>query len=210
MCGRFALQSDKTHIEAHYGLVDVPAFSACYNIAPSGYIPIIRNHNGKELVNYHWGLIPHWAKDSKLKPINARAESITEKPYFRESFKNRRCLIPADGYYEWQVVKGRKQPYFIRMTDTDLFSFAGIWSSWHGPSNTIDSCAIITTHANPYLAEIHHRMPVIIEPDDYDVWLHEGSEDLLKPYAGDMEAYSVSNQVNNPRNQGEALIQPLS
>ena len=209
MCGRFALQSDKTHIEAHYGLADAPAFSAGYNIAPSSHIPIIRNHNGKELVNYHWGLIPHWAKDSKLKPINARAESITEKPYFRESFKNRRCLIPADGYYEWQVVTGRKQPYFIRMTDTALFSFAGIWSSWHGPSNTIDSCAIITTQANPYLAEIHHRMPVIIEPDNYDVWLHEGSEDLLKPYAGDMEAYPVSNQVNNPRNQGESLIHPL-
>ena len=210
MCGRFALWNDKDRISTHYGLSDVPAVSTGYNIAPSSYIPVVRSHGGRELASCHWGLIPHWAKDTRLKPINARAESITEKPYFRDAFKQRRCLIPANGYYEWQVMSGRKQPWFIRLTDTDLFSFAGLWSNWQSPDKTVESCAIITTAATSYLAGIHNRMPAIIAPDDYATWLHEGSEKLLKPYAGDITAYPVSNQVNNPRHQGEALIQPLS
>ena len=148
-------------------MADAPVFSAGYNIAPSNNIPIIRQHPDRELANCHWGLISHWAKDITLKPINARVESITAKPWFRESFKQRRCLIPTNGYYEWNVVNGRKQPYFIRITDLDLFSFAGVRSYWQGPDNTIESCAIITTTANDDVSEIHDRMPVIIAPDSY-------------------------------------------
>ena len=193
---------------SHYGLADAPEFAGGYNIAPSGNIPVIRLHPGKELALCHWGFIPHWARDTKLKPINAKAESIREKPYFRDAFRQRRCLIPANGYYEWKSVNGRKQPYFIRMTEAELISFAGVWSYRQAPDGAIESCAIITTAANDDLAGIHHRMPVIIEPDNHADWLHEGGEDLLKPCSGEMEAYRVSEQVNNPRHQGEALVQP--
>ena len=210
MCGRFVLHSDKHRLADHYGLTAVPAFTGSYNITPSAEIPVIRYHPDRELAVCHWGFIPHWVKEPVLKPINARAETLTEKPYFRDAFRQRRCLIPANGYYEWQVEAGRKQPYFIRMKGADLFSFAGLWSSWQGPDGPVESCAIITTAAKEELVEIHDRMPAIIEPDNYDTWLNKGDEDLLKPCAAGMEAFPVSSQVNNPRNQGEALIQPLA
>ena len=209
MCGRFALWSDRNRLISHYGLSGAPEYGAAYNIAPSSHIPVIRLHPGKELALCHWGFVPHWARDAKLKPINAKAETIAEKPFFRDAFRQRRCLVPANGYYEWKAVNGRKQPYFIRLKETELFSFAGIWSSRQGPDGAIESCAIITTSAHEALAGIHHRMPVIIEPEDHAAWLHEGGKTLLKPYPGDMEACRVSGQVNNPLNQGEALVQPL-
>ena len=210
MCGRFVLQSDKTRLADHYGLTAVPAFTGSYNIAPSAEIPVIRYHPDREPAVCHWGFIPHWVKEPVLKPINARAETLTEKPYFRDAFRQRCCLIPANGYYEWRVEAGRKQPYFIRMKGADLFSFAGVWSSWQGPDGPVESCVIITTAAKEELVEIHDRMPAIIEPDNYDAWLNEGDEALLRPDAGGMEAFPVSSQVNNLRNQGEALIQPLA
>lgn len=210
MCGRFALWSDKNRLVSHYGLSGTPGYSTSYNIAPSAHIPVIRNHHGFEAALCHWGLIPHWARDTKLKPINARAETIGEKPFFRDAFRQRRCLIPANGYYEWKTIAGRKQPYFIRMKETELFSFAGVWSSWQGPDGAAtESCAIITTGANDELSAIHHRMPVIIEPDDHAAWLHEGGGELLKPCTGKVEACRVSDRVNNPRHQGEVLVQPL-
>ena len=132
MCGRFVLQSDKTRLADHYGLTNLPAFTGSYNVTPSAEIPVIRYHPKRELAVCHWGFIPHWVKEPALKPINARAETLTVKPYFRDAFRQRRCLIPANGYYEWQVEAGRKQPYFIRMKGADLFSFAGVWSSWQG------------------------------------------------------------------------------
>ena len=188
----------------------LPAFTGSYNVTPSAEIPVIRYHPKRELAVCHWGFIPHWVKEPALKPINARAETLTVKPYFRDAFRQRRCLIPANGYYEWQVEAGRKQPYFIRMKGADLFSFAGVWSSWRGPDGPVESCVIITTAAKEELVEIHDRMPAIIEPDNYDAWLNEGDEALLRPDAGGMEAFPVSSQVNNLRNQGEALIQPLA
>ena len=210
MCGRFVLQSDKTRLADHYGLTAIPAFTGSYNIAPSAEIPVIRYHPDREPAVCHWGFIPHWVKEPVLKPINARVETLTEKPYFRDAFRQRRCLIPANGYYEWRVEAGRKQPYFIRMKGADLFSFAGLWSSWQGPDGPVESCVIITTAAKEELVEIHDRMPAIIEPDNYDAWLDAGNQDLLKACAAEMEAYPVSNRVNNPRNQGESLIQPLA
>ena len=209
MCGRFVLSSDGDRLADHYGLDTVPVFGGGYNVAPSSPVPVVRRQTGKELALCHWGFIPHWVKEPVLKPINARAETLAGKPYFRDAFKRRRCLVPANGYYEWRAAPGGKQPYFIRMAGADLFSFAGLWSVWQGPDGPVESCVIITTSAREELADIHDRMPVIIAPEDYDAWLEEGGQDLLRPSAGEMEAYPVSSRVNSPRNQGEALIQPV-
>ena len=209
MCGRFVLSSDGDRLADHYGLDTVPVFSGGYNVAPSAEVPVVRLGADKEAAVCQWGFIPHWVKEPVLKPINARAETLTGKPYFRDAFKRRRCLVPANGYYEWRAVPGGKQPYFIRMAGADLFSFAGLWSAWQGPDGPVESCVIITTTASEELADIHDRMPVIIDPGNYDTWLEEGGQDLLRPSAGEMEAIPVSRRVNNPRNQGEALIQPL-
>jgi putative SOS response-associated peptidase YedK len=207
MCGRFASWNDKNKLLQHYDLTLAPDVHTRYNIVPSYDIPVVRHHPGKELVLCHWGLIPHWARDTKLQPANARAEGVATKPFFRDAFKNRRCLIPANGYYEWSTSHGRKRPYFIHVKDAELFSFAGIWSSWDSPEKTINSCAIITTAANPYLANIHDRMPVIISPRDYDRWLGQGGEQMLVPYPGEMEAWPISTRVNSPKHDDPALIQ---
>ena len=209
MCGRFVLSSDADQLADHYGLDTVPVFSGGYNVAPSAPVPVVRLGSDKEAAVCHWGFILHWVKEPVLKPINARAETLAGKPYFRDAFRRRRCLVPANGYYEWRAAPGGKQPYFIRMAGVDLFSFAGLWSSWQGPDGPVESCVIITTAAKEELADIHDRMPVIIGPEDYDVWLDAGGQNLLRPSAGEMEAYPVSSQVNNPRNEGEALIQPV-
>ena len=209
MCGRFVLSSDADRLADHYGLDTVPVFGGGYNVAPSAPVPVVRLGADKEAAVCHWGFIPHWVKEPVLKPINARAETLTGKPYFRDAFRRRRCLVPANGYYEWRAAPGGKQPYFIRMAGAELFSFAGLWSSWQGPDGPVESCVIITTSAKEALADIHDRMPVIIAPEDYEAWLEEGGQDLLRPSAGEMQAYLVSSRVNNPRNQGEALIQPL-
>jgi len=215
MCGRFTFTSSKSTVQTHYGLSEAPDLPTSYNIPPSFNIPIVRNNHGKEIALCHWGFIPHWAKDKKLQPANARADTVAKKPMFRDAFKNRRCLIPANGYYEWQVQDGRKQPYFIRpkkadmFAENDLFSIAGIWSQWDSPEGTIESCALITTDANPDIQDIHDRMPVIIDPDDYDKWLKSGGEEMLRPYGGFMEFWPVSTKVNSPRNQGLELIQPV-
>jgi putative SOS response-associated peptidase YedK len=209
MCGRFSLWADKNKIVEHYDLKSGPDTYTGYNVTPSYDIPVIRLHNGRELANCHWGLIPHWAKDTKLQPANARADGVATKPYFRDSFRYRRCLIPVNGYYEWSEVGGKKQPYFIHMENNKLFSLAGIWSRWESPDKTIESCAIITTEPNSYLAKIHDRMPLIIRPADYDRWLEQGGMDMLTPYTGEMEAYPVSTRVNSPKNQGPDLIQPI-
>ena len=209
MCGRFVLSSDGDRLTDHYGLASLPAFVGGYNIAPSARVPVVRQDPDREAAVCHWGFIPHWVKEPVLKPINARAETLIGKPYFRDAFRRRRCLIPANGYYEWRAALGGKQPYFIHMAGTELVSFAGLWSSWRGPDGPVESCVIITTTASEELADIHDRMPAIIAPDDYDAWLDAGGQDLLRPCAGEMEAYPVSSRVNNPRNQGETLIQPL-
>lgn len=211
MCGRFAFWNDKNTIVQHYQLNDAPAFYTGYNVVPSYDIAVIRkgNDGGRELANCHWGLIPHWAKDTKLQPANARADGVSKKPFFRDAFRHRRCLIPANGYYEWSEANGRKQPWFIRLKDSELLSFAGIWSRRESPDNIIESCALITTEPNPYLAKIHDRMPVIIPPDRYDEWLDTGGESMLLPYTGTMEAWPVSTAVNSPKNQGPELIRPI-
>lgn len=210
MCGRFASWADKNKIIQHYGLKDAGACEVFYNIYPSSSIPVVRQAGqGRELQNCHWGFIPCWAKDKKLAPINAKAETVAKKPFFRDAFRKRRCLVPANGYFEWRFEKGRKLPYFIRVKDVELFSFAGIWDRWEKAEEPVESCAIIVTTANQATAHIHNRMPAIIAPEDYDTWLAEPREDLLRPYQGEVEVYPVSTRVNSPRNQGQELIRAL-
>lgn len=210
MCGRYAIHSSQKEIEEYFKLSRAEAFIKRYNVAPSSKVPVIRLEDDElELVNCHWGLIPHWARDTRLQPINARAETITDKPFFKSIFKKRRCLIPVNGFYEWQAADGKKQPYYCRLKDSELFAFAGLWDRWEQDDKIIESCTIITTEANISMNPIHHRMPVILDPVDYDDWLQLADRDLLVPYRGKMKCYPVSTDVNNPENNSKSLIQPL-
>jgi putative SOS response-associated peptidase YedK len=202
-----------------------------YNIAPTQPIAAIRlaEDGQRELTFFHWGLIPSWAKDVKIgsRMINARSETVTEKPSFRAAFKRRRCLIPADGFYEWQKQTNGKQPMFIRPAEGEEqpglslpkrpFALAGLWEVWRDPDGSaLQSCTILTTTPNELMAPIHNRMPVIIEPEDYDLWLNpepdpEQGLHLLRPYPAEkMTAYPVSTVVNNPRNETPDCIQPIA
>jgi putative SOS response-associated peptidase YedK len=190
-----------------------------YNVAPTQEVAaVVEDDDKRKLEMVHWGLIPSWAKDPAIgnKMINARAETVSEKPSFRSAFKKRRCLILADGFYEWKKTDDDKQPYHVKMEDGSPFAFAGLWETWKdGPE--IRSCTIITTEANDLMNEIHHRMPVILPPEDYDMWLDPDFEEkealtsLLKPYPADaMEAYPVSRRVNKPSNNEPSVVEPAA
>jgi putative SOS response-associated peptidase YedK len=222
MCGRYNILAYPEALLEHFGVEQPPGIDLKprYNVAPSQDVPAIRQHDSsRELVLLHWGLIPFWAKDEKLKysTINAKAETIAQKPAFRDAFKKRRCLIPASGFYEWRQEKGHKQPYNIRLKDEPVFAFAGLWEHWENPEGkVIESCSIIVTEANELIRPIHDRMPVILADADYTTWLDptESTQStltsLLKPYpASEMELYPVSTAVNNPRNDGPDLIQSI-
>ena len=159
----------------------------------------------------HWGLIPHWAKgEIKVQPINAKAETVKDKPYFRHSYQKQRCLVPANGFYEWKSMAGKKQPYYIRPIGAELFAFAGLWEHWEGTDHVIESFTIITTEANKRMSAIHHRMPVILGKQDYDNWLIKGNGQLLAPCPDDaIEIYKVSTTVNKPGNDSIDLIKPI-
>ncbi len=225
MCGRFSLRARNAEILAEYfGIVDVPLFKPRYNIAPSQPVPAVRLKPGekqsqREMVLMRWGLIPSWAKDAAIgnRMINARAESLAEKPAFRAALRRRRCLLVADGFYEWQETGRSKQPYFIHFRDDRPFAFAGLWESWEGPDHTaIDSCTIITTAAGKLLRPIHERMPVILAPEAYEAWLDTAVEDLdaitslLTPFSSkEMEAYPVNTLVNKAAHDEPGCIEPL-
>lgn len=226
MCGRFALIDSGETFFQHFGLSEssLPpdAFlSPRYNIAPTQPVAAIRTEaksEARELTFLRWGLIPSWAKDIKIgaRMINARAETVTEKPSFRAAFKRRRCLIPADGFYEWQQVGGKKQPIYIHADDHSPFGFAGLWETWHAADGSyVESCTILTTQPNELMTPIHNRMPVIIEPPDYDLWLNPGQSPntalhLLRSYPAEkMAAYPVSTLVNSPRNDTAQCIAPI-
>ncbi len=221
MCGRFAFFSPHEAIAQLFGLDDAPAVEPRYNIAPTQFIATVRHDEAatRRLAMLYWGLVPSWAKERSIgvRMINARAETVSEKPSFRSAFKRRRCLVLADGYYEWQAKPAGKQPYFIRMRSGRPFAMAGLWEAWHeGEGNEpLESSAIITTDANASLAPVHNRMPVILEPAQYDFWLDRKNENtqslsrLLVPCADDaMEAVAVSKRVNNARNDEPHLIDP--
>ncbi len=219
MCGRFTLRSNPRQIASVFGLDSVSDLSPRYNIAPTQDVAAVRLNQGsdrRELILLHWGLIPSWAKDAKFgnRTINARAETIAEKPAFRSAFAHRRCLIVADGFYEWQKVGGTKQPFYIHRQDDECFAFAGLWESWKADGQEIESCTIITTAANDLMEPIHDRMPVILAAEDYAIWLDgkfknkTALQDLLKPCDPNLlEVYPISTVVNNPRNESPQCLE---
>lgn len=220
MCGRFTLFEPAEELAQVFGLSAAALPGPRYNIAPSQPIAAVRlcpEGSGRELAMLRWGLIPSWARDPSIgnRMINARAETAATMPAFRSAFRSRRCLVPANGFYEWKRLGGRKQPYHIRMRDGRPFAIAGLWERWQDPSgHALESCALITTGANGLLAPIHDRMPVIVPPSDYDAWLSapeaEGDRllSLLRPYPPwEMTADEVGPQVNNPANDFPGLIE---
>lgn len=217
MCGRFARFSSVQKFAELFRTAGGFTLNPRYNIAPTQSLLLARNAawGGRELVSLHWGLIPYWAKKAKTaySTINARAESVAEKPAFRNAFRHRRCLIAADGYYEWRQLERTKQPYFIALKDGEPFAFAGLWDHWARNEQSIDSCVIIVTDANELTKPIHERMPVNLAPEHYDAWMDPDLTDpaplkaFLKPYPSDrMLAYRVSKAVSNPKNDEAALI----
>ncbi len=219
MCGRFTLYVDSKKLNTVFHLTEnifdyVPRF----NIAPGQNIPVVTQGAGGRVISYmKWGLVPYWAKDVKIgnRLINARAETIDEKPAFRTSFKHRRCLIPADGFYEWKKVNGKKQPVYISLPDRSVFAFAGIWAQWNSPEGKIiKSCSIITTGANLFIREIHDRMPVVLdESRQHQAWLEQNDilelKKLLQPYSGELAAYPVSAAVNSTGYDSPHLIERI-
>jgi putative SOS response-associated peptidase YedK len=221
MCGRYRLTSRDKALAEHFDIVGDVEWSPRYNIAPAQQVAVIRQEHGgnrahREFRLLRWGLIPYWAKDPLgFKTINAMAETATVKPAFRDAMKWRRCLIPADGFYEWQKI-GRKerQPYSIGMADDSIFAMAGLWEHWKDQDGKgIETCTILTTRTNSLLAEIHDRMPVIIGRDNYERWLDpsatdpEKLADILTPFdAGLMKKYPVSTRVNSVINDDEECL----
>jgi putative SOS response-associated peptidase YedK len=221
MCGRYALHANPEVIALQFGLSAPPSFEPRYNIAPSTEILVVREDRSRRrhAALLRWGLIPHWAKDPAIgqKLINARADTIAEKPAFRSAFRASRCLVPASGFYEWKTVAGRKYPHYIRPTDAELFALAGITELWHGPQGPVRTVSLITTEPNALMATIHDRMPVIVAPERYAEWLDRGNHDatrlqpLLDPYPAErMQAHAVGKAVSNARNEGAELIVPAA
>lgn len=219
MCGRFTLTADGQVIQQSLGLEDVPqGLKPRYNIAPSQPVSVVTGDEPNKLNFFTWGLIPSWSKDPSIgnRLINARSETAHEKPSFRAAMKYRRCLIPSDGWYEWRKTGKSKTPMFLHMPNFEVFAFAGLWEQWHAPDGSeVLSCTILTTSATDELSDIHHRMPVIIRSDDYDLWLNDGNnptarETLFKSYTHKpIETYPVSTLVNKPVNDSPQNIVPL-
>ena len=225
MCGRFTLRSPASIIAEEFSLlVDLP-LSPRFNIAPSQPVAVVRPTPGqaapqRQCVLLHWGLVPSWAADAAIgnRLINARAETAAEKPAFRAAMRRRRCLIVADGFYEWQRDGRRRQPYFIAMRDDRPFGFAGLWEAWEGPDHSaLESCTILTVDANELVRPIHDRMPLVIDRGDYDRWLDPAIGDpgvlqpLLRPYPSDrMMARAVGTWVNSPGNDGPRCIEEMT
>ena len=213
MCGRYRLSKRKQLIEEYFETANEVDWEPRYNIAPSQNVGIIRQDPSRprrDFSQVRWGLIPYWAKEASIghKMINARSETVADKPAFREAFKNRRCLIPADGFYEWMRTGKAKQAFHFGMQDDSLFAFAGIWDRWKDAAgNLVETCSILTSTPNSLLAAVHDRMPVILERDDYELWLDPGFKDLnalsemLRPFnPALMSSYPVSTRVNSPKN----------
>jgi putative SOS response-associated peptidase YedK len=220
MCGRYTVSTPVGVLAEAFDLGgSLPELPASYNVAPTQVVPaVLAENEERRLELFRWGLIPPWADDPQIgsRMINARSETAPEKPSFRRAFRERRCLIPADGFYEWKRLDGGKQPYHIHMGDGRPFAFAGLWESWGRGEEEIRSCTILTTRANALVGSIHDRMPVILGADAYDVWLDPGAErdeltGLLAPYPDEnMEAYPVSRFVNNPSNNDPRCVEPAA
>lgn len=219
MCGRFSLTVGDRDIAEQWNVrvpFDVPAR---YNIAPSQPVVALRADGGRRVDEFRWGLVPHWAKDPEIgnRMINARAETLFEKPAFRAAAMRRRCLVLADGFYEWKRTNGKKQPYYVRLKSGRPFGFAGIWEHWEGAQGELRTCSIVTTEPNELMMSIHDRMPVVVRKDLEDLWLdpeiHDTAElgRVLQPFPDDeMEAHPVSTIVNNPDNDVAECVKPAT
>lgn len=247
MCGRFTLRAAPQDVARHFLLFDVPSFSPRYNIGPGQVIGAVRalsesNHfalrsdgqqvqsqdqpaMASEIANrewawLRWGLVPHWSDDPSIgsRLINARAETVLSKPAFRSAARYRRCLIPADGFYEWKTVGRRKQPFFIHLAGNRLFALAGLWDHWQSPTGEIlETCTVLTVEPNPLIAKIHNRMPLILPPEAYNAWLDPSLTEFdalnqwLKPYPEeDMCMIPVSPYVNAIHNEGARCLEPAA
>jgi putative SOS response-associated peptidase YedK len=223
MCGRFTLFVDPKDLMRMFPGFEVPAeWTPRFNIAPTQPVAVVPNNGQNKIEFFRWGLIPAWAKDPKIgnRMINARAETLAEKPSFRVAYRRRRCLILADGFYEWRKDSGRKTktPMYIRLESGEPFAFAGLWEAWRAPDDqTTLSCTIITTVPNDLVKEIHNRMPVILDPAAYDLWLDPAErsagelDEWLRPYpAEQLLAYPVSTFVNSPANDAPACVAPMA
>jgi putative SOS response-associated peptidase YedK len=220
MCGRYAFFSPAESVNRLFDLKNSLPIEPRYNIAPTQYVPVVRarDGHGRELAMLYWGLVPSWAKEKSIgnRMINARAETLAEKPSFRNAFRKRRCVLLASGFYEWKRDVDRKRPFFIHRKDAQPFAMAGLWERWEKGAEPLDSCTIITTEANDFMQGLHHRMPAILGRSSLEDWLDPGLADadalqsLLRPLDGDvLVAEEVSQRVNNPRNEGPELIQGL-
>lgn len=223
MCGRFTLTVDPGQLRELFPWVEIPdGPTPRYNIAPGQPVAVVPNDGKNRLDFYVWGLVPYWAKDPAIgnRMINARAETLAEKPAFRSAFRRRRCLILADGFYEWSQEPGKKikTPLYLHLKDKQPFAFAGLWEQWSSPDGSqLLSCTIVTTEPNELVSAFHNRMPVILPQSAYQAWLEPGEADseklrsLLKPYpAEEMVAYPVSPLVNSPANDLPACVAPVN
>ncbi len=220
MCGRFVMDEIVEAIESQFEVDQVVATTPPrYNIAPSQPVSVVVEGDQRYLDVFRWGLIPSWAKDPKIgnKLINARAETLAEKPSFRAAFRRRRCVIPTTGFFEWKRDGSQRTPMYIHLKECRLFSFAGLWEEWHTPEGSlIRSCTIITVAPNAFMESIHNRMPAILLPGQEGAWLNPSEikpsdlQPLLQPYPGsDMTAHAVSSRVNSPSHDDASLVQPV-
>lgn len=221
MCGRFIQAESGRALAERLGLPLPADYSPRYNVAPNQTVLALRaaaDGGDREWAWLRWGLVPSWSPEprSKYSTINARAETVADKPAYRQAFRQRRCLIPADGFYEWRKIDSRKQPYCIGLVESELFAFAGLWERWEREGQVVESCTFVVTQANARIAEIHDRMPVILDPLDYDAWLDPTGREaarvlpLLRSYPGErMRLWPVGSAVNRPANQGPALMEPV-
>ncbi|MDZ7644428.1 MAG: SOS response-associated peptidase [Woeseiaceae bacterium] len=214
MCGRFAFYSPAEAAASLFGVEDPPPVEPRYNIAPTQYIAAVRaaDDRRRELVMLRWGLVPFWAKEASIgnRMINARAETVAEKPAYRAAWRHRRCLVLADGFYEWHTAGDKKIPWFISAASGEPFAFAGLWESWNDPASDepLRTATILTTAASPFMEQLHHRMPVIVAPAQSASWL-DGDDDAVAGAIAampKMRAWPVSRTVNNARNEGAGLI----
>ncbi len=225
MCGRYTLVAPSDLVVDLFKIDEPIELAARFNIAPTQEAPVVlvepEPSPRRRLEQFRWGLVPFWAKDRSLgdRMINARSETVAEKPAYRASFKKRRCLVVADGFYEWQATGGPKQPYFFRLRSGQPFAMAGLWDRWDKApdENPLQTYTILTTGPNEVVAPVHHRMPVILQPSKYESWLDPNNQDrtelnelLVSSPAEEMEALPVSTYVNNPANQGPRCIEPIS
>lgn len=221
MCGRYFLHSTADKLSALFGEMPMPVLEPRYNIAPSQPVPVVRQNPAgrREMVLLRWGLVPSWSKgpDSRYSMINARAETVAQKPAYRSAFRYKRCLIPADGFYEWRAAGKGKQPYVLRPRDGRPLALAGLWEHWQdADGNELESCTILVREANSQVKAVHERMPVIMTPDSYDLWLDTHAQKpqpletlLAVQQAPELDIYPVGRAVNNPKADSAALLEPI-